>query len=489
MSIAAENHKSNITPFGHPTISVATTSSVPTTSAGSNTQELSASITRSVSFTSFADTFVDAQPGALLTELLSDCDPVCLDATGPNSQSESGLDEKPDDGVLLDKLSAYNSEKAIAGTDLFAATTQHPNLPPPPLPHQQQHRHPSSGTDSSELGSGIKLESSDRSGDIYTNGHSRRLADSALSSQSRDTKASVNCCQTGSPAQAAIVAAALAKVSAERTMNAPFSLTERSTARRRSRGADLRDSSRTRELSRRASDASDPSSSDRSSDKQNLSADLELNALNNPLLNMVTFSDLKYWCTVFYYELNTRVGDAFHASRLTLTIDGFTEPCYRADRFSLGSLSHVNRPAQVETTRRHIGRGLRLHHVGNEVYLECLSDAAIFVQSPSCNHYHNWHPATVVKVPPKCNLKLFDSRAFATQLVECFSRSYESVFALTHMCAIRISFVKGWGAEYRRQTITSTPCWVEIHLNGPLKWLDRVLRQMGSPTLPCTSVS
>ncbi|CAL8104608.1 unnamed protein product [Calicophoron daubneyi] len=237
---------------------------------------------------------------------------------------------------------------------------------------------------------------------------------------------------------------------------------------------------------------SNPGSSDKSSDKQchhNQLTDIELADLNNPMLDMVSFSDLKYWCTVFYYELNTRVGDAFHAGRLTLTIDGFTEPCYRADRFSLGSLSHVNRPPQVESTRRHIGRGLRLHHVGNEVYLECLSDAAIFVQSPSCNHYHNWHPATVVKVPPKCNLKLFDSRAFATQLVECISRSYESVFALTHMCAIRISFVKGWGAEYRRQTITSTPCWIEIHLNGPLKWLDRVLRQMGSPTLPCTSVS
>ncbi|VDP90300.1 unnamed protein product [Echinostoma caproni] len=233
----------------------------------------------------------------------------------------------------------------------------------------------------------------------------------------------------------------------------------------------------------------DPSSSDRSSDKQTFLAELDVADLTNPLLNTVTYSDLKYWCTVFYYELNTRVGDAFHAGRSTLTIDGFTEPCYRADRFSLGSLSHVDRPPQVEMTRRHIGRGLRLHHVGNEVYLECLSDAAIFVQSPSCNHYHNWHPATVVKVPPKCNLKLFDSRAFASQLAECITRSYESVFALTHMCAIRISFVKGWGAEYRRQTITSTPCWIEVHLNGPLKWLDRVLRQMGSPTLPCTSVS
>ncbi|TPP65805.1 Mothers against decapentaplegic 2 [Fasciola gigantica] len=463
---------------------------------------------------SYASSFPDhldsslSRPGALLSELLSDCDPPVVISDSLPSVSPSISIVTPAAGGGIPPVPTCASatvttgcaSATIAADGLLNDSTRQPVFSRASFKldssDNYSHTVDHSSTRTTEnlvRVAGIKPEPSP----ARMNGHATRPDDS--SSEHRDVKSSSGSLSgqqsCSSARQAALAAAAMAKASAERTMNAPFSLTDRSTdsSVRRSRRSETAPNGslvpHRSDSNRRVSDASDPSSSDRSSDKQTYLAELDMADLTNPLLNMVAYSDLKYWCTVFYYELNTRVGDAFHAGRLTLTIDGFTEPCYRADRFSLGSLSHVDRPPQVEMTRRHIGRGLRLHHVGNEVYLECLSDAAIFVQSPSCNHYHNWHPATVVKIPPKCNLKLFDSRAFASQLAECITRSYESVFALTHMCAIRISFVKGWGAEYRRQTITSTPCWIEVHLNGPLKWLDRVLRQMGSPTLPCTSVS
>jgi hypothetical protein len=63
-----------------------------------------------------------------------------------------------------------------------------------------------------------------------------------------------------------------------------------------------------------------------------------------------------YWASIAYYELNSRVGEVYHANNHSVIIDGFTNPSNKNNnRFCLGQLSNVNRNSTIENTRRHIG--------------------------------------------------------------------------------------------------------------------------------------
>ena len=61
---------------------------------------------------------------------------------------------------------------------------------------------------------------------------------------------------------------------------------------------------------------------------------------------------------------------------------------------------------------------------------------------------------------------------------------------LRRQCIIKVSFVKGWGPDYKRKSIKDTPCWIEVHLHRALQLLDEFLifNQPPQPTQGATSM-
>lgn len=195
------------------------------------------------------------------------------------------------------------------------------------------------------------------------------------------------------------------------------------------------------------------------------------------------------WCSISYHEYDQRVGDKYQPESYTVTVDGYTHPMCN-DRFCVGGLSNVNRNQFTEWVRRRINRGVKFTYVDGDVYVECISDSSIFVSTPMLGIEEGKDsPDKVTKVPAGGTVKVFNTTQFSKLLASAVPKGFEAVYKLTNYCSYRVSFVKGWGRNYKRHTILDVPCWIEVQLNGPLQWIDKVLRQMRPPSQGCGSTS
>lgn len=214
----------------------------------------------------------------------------------------------------------------------------------------------------------------------------------------------------------------------------------------------------------------------------------------------------EFWCSISYFELDQQIGETFRAASMypSVTIDGFTSPL-TADRFCIGTLSSVHRPPAVQKARLHIGKGVKLETKNEgDVWLENLSDNAVFLSSPYLDQQSRREVGNAVhKIYPRAKLQVFDLRETHRLLSQKAEQAREAAAAqaaavsgtgglvsnngdqtaaavgvddLRRFCILSMSFVKGWGLDYPRNSIKNCPCWVEVHLHRALQVLDEVLQ-------------
>ncbi|CAD5226126.1 unnamed protein product [Bursaphelenchus xylophilus] len=184
-----------------------------------------------------------------------------------------------------------------------------------------------------------------------------------------------------------------------------------------------------------------------------------------------------FWCQMYYYQFDYKL-NSYRAYTNEIIIDGLCTPA-NSTRFSLGIKGCVGGNEVAEKARRQIGDGCRLTRRGPEVYLQCLTDSPLFLQCPLYAVSIGDDQATVYRLAQPQVIQIFNDTRFE-ELLDIYLKNnstYKQLRDLQNMCHVRISFVKGWGSSYRRRTVTTTPCWVEMYMVHPLERLDECMRQ------------
>ncbi|KAI3388047.1 hypothetical protein SNEBB_007246 [Seison nebaliae] len=245
----------------------------------------------------------------------------------------------------------------------------------------------------------------------------------------------------------------------------------------------------------------------------------QLKSLVECELERVALADLSSWCEITYHENNQIVGECFIAKNNTnsVIVDGFVDPS-GGNRFCLGAIPNLHRSDKVEKTRLHIGRGICLDRIGNDIWLTNVSDHATFVESQHLTHVsvngYSFNEQDedlieqMVDVPHKIFpgndkisifnfkmtvefllMKLYDPLitlmqhgcqvAHIPQVMRQMQDKLSSIDVekLRRSSIFKCSFVKGWGQKQYplRVTISDCPCWIDARGSKGFAALDTMM--------------
>jgi MAD (mothers against decapentaplegic) family protein 6/7 len=175
-------------------------------------------------------------------------------------------------------------------------------------------------------------------------------------------------------------------------------------------------------------------------------------------------SEPAVWCSVAYWELRQRVGPQFVVRNDHVNIFG---DLALGSGLCLAQLqSDRDVPSGVVKVRRKIGSGLILSREADGIWIYNRSRHPLFVSRPPSKPPRvSFSPQNVDRLPPGFALRLFDVRwrngVAHESPTSCIMTSADGPCNLR---SAQISFAKGFGERYSRQTIMSCPCWIEVLL-------------------------
>uniref|UniRef100_A0A8C1QXM8 Mothers against decapentaplegic homolog n=1 Tax=Cyprinus carpio TaxID=7962 RepID=A0A8C1QXM8_CYPCA len=195
-------------------------------------------------------------------------------------------------------------------------------------------------------------------------------------------------------------------------------------------------------------------------------------SLEPPLTTITAY----YWCSIAYFEMDIQVGETYKvpSNCPVVTVDGYVDPS-GGDRFCLGQLSNVHRTEAIERASVHLRVIQHVFTASASLLNICVWCLQVF-DLRQCHRQMQQQAATAQAAAVAGNIP--GSLGGIAPAMSLSAAAGIGVDDLRRLCILRMSFVKGWGPDYPRQSIKETPCWIEIHLHRALQLLDEVLHTM-----------